>query len=379
MIDKNKMPVAIGVAFVWFTTQFGGGFASGAQLYQFFIRYGIWTLLMPILAQAFGAFFQWYGLKYARKHDCYDYRTFNDKFYGKLAPVFSNLYELIYITLLCVAPSVAFATGGATMQKLTGLPYMVCTAIIGVFIFIIAIYGTTVVRKAASTLSVIIIAGLLLVYVPNIVVLWKDITGTLSEMSAAPAPIGPALWKFFVYGSFQLASIGLLFQHAKPFSSEKEAKTSMIYGFIVNAALIMLCTIGLLAVAREPGIAKVPVPTLEIVQKGVGAKIITPIISILIILGAVSTAVNMIAGGVERIINKFEKPEKKAAANGKPTVMTLISAFLFTLLAFAIAQFGLLALVAKGYGFLGYLTIPVIVIPYIIHMIVTKFDSKPAV
>ena len=87
----------------------------------------------------------------------------------------------------------------------------------------------------------------------------------------------------------------------------------------------------------------------------------------------------MIAGGVERIINKFEKPEKKAAANGKPTVMTLISAFLFTLLAFAIAQFGLLALVAKGYGFLGYLTIPVIVIPYIIHMIVTKFDSKPAV
>ena len=30
MIDKNKMPVAVGVAFVWFTTQFGGGFASVA-------------------------------------------------------------------------------------------------------------------------------------------------------------------------------------------------------------------------------------------------------------------------------------------------------------------------------------------------------------
>lgn len=31
LIDKSKMPVAVGVAFVWFTTQFGGGFASGAQ------------------------------------------------------------------------------------------------------------------------------------------------------------------------------------------------------------------------------------------------------------------------------------------------------------------------------------------------------------
>lgn len=33
LVDKNRMPLAIGVAFVAFTTQFGGGFASGAQIY----------------------------------------------------------------------------------------------------------------------------------------------------------------------------------------------------------------------------------------------------------------------------------------------------------------------------------------------------------
>ena len=36
MINKDKMPLAVGIAFVAFTTQFGGGFASGAQLYQYF-------------------------------------------------------------------------------------------------------------------------------------------------------------------------------------------------------------------------------------------------------------------------------------------------------------------------------------------------------
>lgn len=51
MIDKNKMPVAIGVAFVWFTTQFGGGFASGAQLLSYFIKFGIWALLTFGIAQ----------------------------------------------------------------------------------------------------------------------------------------------------------------------------------------------------------------------------------------------------------------------------------------------------------------------------------------
>lgn len=29
----------LGVAFVWFTTHFGGGFASGAQIYSYYVRY----------------------------------------------------------------------------------------------------------------------------------------------------------------------------------------------------------------------------------------------------------------------------------------------------------------------------------------------------
>ena len=34
LVDKNKMPLAMGIAFVAFTTQFGGGFASGAQIFS---------------------------------------------------------------------------------------------------------------------------------------------------------------------------------------------------------------------------------------------------------------------------------------------------------------------------------------------------------
>lgn len=376
MIDKNKMPVIIGVAFVWFTTQFGGGFASGAQLYQYFIAFGIWTLVTPILAQCIGAFYQWYALRYARKHEVYDYRSFNDSFYGKYAPIFSNLYEIVYLGVLCLAPAVAFATGGSTLQTITGIPYILCTVIIGVFIFIISIYGTDIVRKTATTLSVIIIAGLIVVYVPNIIARWGDISSAISAMSANPAPVGPALWSAFIYGSFQLASIGLLVQHAKPFAEPNNAKKSMLIGLLVNSVIIMLCALGLLAVSLDPDIKTVSVPILRLVQNGVGAAFMTPIISILIILGAVSTAVNMVAGMVNRITSKFEKPEAREAANGKPTRMTIIVGLVFTLLAFSIAQFGLIPLVAKGYGMLGYVTIPVVVIPYIVHMIATRFDSK---
>ena len=77
----------LGVAFVWFTTHFGGGFASGAQIYSYYVRYGIWCLLMPVLAMGYNAVFFAYCLRFARKHGVYDYRSYNNAFYGKFAPV----------------------------------------------------------------------------------------------------------------------------------------------------------------------------------------------------------------------------------------------------------------------------------------------------
>ena len=170
-MKKSKTgAIALGVAFVWFTTHFGGGFASGAQIYSYFVRYGAWCILMPVLAMAYNGVFFAYSLRFARKHQTYDYRSYNNAFYGKYAPIFSNLFELLYLCVMCVAPAVAFATGGATLSQLTGLPYLLCTLLIGVFIFVVAIFGTDLVRRVASVLSICIIAGLLVVYLPNIAV-----------------------------------------------------------------------------------------------------------------------------------------------------------------------------------------------------------------
>ena len=115
---KNKnTAVILGVAFVWFTTHFGGGFASGAQIYSYFVKYGIACLILPVLAMVYNGVFFAYSLRFARKHEVYDYRSYNNAFYGRFAPVFSNLFEVLYICVMCVAPAVAFATGGATLRR----------------------------------------------------------------------------------------------------------------------------------------------------------------------------------------------------------------------------------------------------------------------
>ena len=215
---KNKSgAIALGVAFVWFTTHFGGGFASGAQIYSYYVRYGIWCLTMPALAMLYNTVFFAYSLRFARKHEVYDYRSYNNAFYGKFAPLFSNLFEVLYVCVMCVAPAVAFATGGATLAELTGLPYLLCTFLIGIFIFVVAIFGTNLVRRVASILSVCIIAGLLIVYIPNIIAGFPEITGAAQSMMDQRLPFGDALYSAFLYGTFQLSNIAVFVQHAKSF------------------------------------------------------------------------------------------------------------------------------------------------------------------
>lgn len=371
----------MGVAFVAFTTQFGGGFASGAQIYQYFINYGIWCLVLPIVTQGLYSLFFWYGMRYAYKHKTYDYRSFSDKFYGKTRFVMSNLYEICYLIMIGTASAAAFATGGSTIAALFDIPYWLCTVIIGVFIFLIALFGTNVVRKCASTLSVLIIIGLVLVLVPNIIAQWGTIVESTSRMmngemaviSSEDGSFGAALWSAVLYFFFQLASVSVMYQHMEDITDVKQINRAAVGMFICNFVAMELSIIGLLAVCFASELLTAEVPMLVLVQQGVGSGILTPIISLLIILGAISTAVNMISGIVTRCVNAVERRIRDTRRRNKGHLArNAVFTLLFTFLAFAIAQFGLMTVVSKGYAYLGYAALITLFIPFVLHAIVTR-------
>lgn len=377
---KNGMPLAMGLAFVAFTTQFGGGFASGAQIYQYFINYGIWCLILPALTQGLYALFFWYGMRFSYKHKTYDYRSFSNTLYGKTRPVMSNLYEICYLIMIGTASAAAFATGGSTIQTLSGMPYWLCTVIIAAFIFLVALFGTSIVRKCASTLSVLIIIGLVIVLVPNIIAQWGDITAAIGRMSSGEMSVlshetgafGPALYSAVLYFFFQLASVSVMYQHMEDVTDVKQINRAAIGMFLCNFLAMELAIVGLLGIAYVADLASASVPMLVLVQNGVGAKILTPIISILIILGAISTAVNMISGIVTRCVNSIERNKSEAERTNGHLLRNAIFTAIFTFLAFAIAQFGLMAVVKKGYAYLGYAAFITLFVPFVVHAIATK-------
>lgn len=74
-----------------------------------------------------------------------------------------------------------------------------------------------------------------------------------------------------------------------------------------------------------------------------------------------------------RCVNAVERRmrSEQERQNGH-LVRNAIATLIFTFLAFAIAQFGLLAVVKQGYAYLGYAAFITLFIPFIIHVIVTK-------
>ena len=208
-------------------------------------------------------------------------------------------------------------------------------------------------RKVASVLSICIIAGLLIVYIPNIISGLSGISAAVESMTQAELPLGSALYSAFLYGTFQLSNIAVFVQHAKSFDRPGDAVKSMGVGFVVNALMMVMVVLGLMTIYTDPDAAGQSVPTLFMVQNGVGASFMTPLISILIILGAVSTAVNMVAAMVKRICGERKNTSGKSTENRKfqITRKEIIAALICCIVDFGIAQFGLLTLIQKAYSF----------------------------
>lgn len=240
------------------------------------------------------------------------------------------------------------------------------------------------VRKTASTLSVFILIGLLVVLIPNIIAQWSNITSSISGLASGNLPVSsketgsflPALWIAFLYFLFQLASVSVMYQHMEPLTDVKQINKAAISMFVVNSFSMILSIFGLLSIIYVADLATASVPMLIMVKSGVGSSILTPIISLLIVLGAVSTGVNMISGIVTRCSNAIElhieNPEKKASGHMLRTAALTV---LFIFIAFSIAQFGLMTIVKKGYAYLGYAALITVFIPFVIHAAVTKLKD----
>jgi len=355
-----------GVASVWFGAHVGGGFATGNQTMNFFVKEGWYTFWMPILIIGIIALVYRETMIMARIHKAYDYRTLSKKLYEPYDKVLSIVFEICYIIIVLLATGGSIA-GAAALFADFGLSYNLGVVITGTILFILTIFGANLIRSASSLMTIIIVICLTLICYIGI----SANSGNFIELTTtrySTESIWHALWLGLKYAGFQAIVWSIVISVCQPLKTDKEINHTTIVGFILNSVMIVLSCMMLFA--WLPGTTGETLPILYICKQ-IGKDWLVFVYTIVLLLAFISTGISCVFGAITRFENLIKVPQNITVRRGLLSLCCMI-------LSMAISLFGLTAIVQIGYGYTGVLGIFVVIIPVLTvgHMKNKKFKQE---
>ena len=358
MENKEKVTwgTIFGVASVWFGAHAGGGFASGNQTMNFFVQYGWPAIFTPIIAMVVLAFVYRVIIIMCNQHQVSNYNAWSHKLYEPYDKVLSPLYEICNLGAGILATSASVAGAAAIINEMFHLPYMVCVIVLTAAIVVLSMFGAGLIAKASSVLVVLIVASCAIISVCGLAANGGHIIQDI-QSNYAPRGIVYPIWKSLTYSSFQIFSLMGTFGVAMQLKTEKNCNKATVLGFIINAGTLLLLT--LLCLAYREDITGNTLPILTIC-KSLNNGLLTVLYTVSLFCAFISTAVSVVFGTIAR----FGKYSEKVHINQK--LWNAIVGVIIVVVSMFAASFGLTAIVAVGYGYLGIIGIFLVAIPALI-------------
>lgn len=348
--------VCFSIASAWFGTHCGSGFATGAQGVSFWTSYGAYAVFLPIISVAIMAIVAYIQWEFCRQNKTYDYRSYANKLFSPYDKVFATIYELLFIAIMVMGVSSVFAGAGQLISQMFGFPYVPSVIAVMALVVVLNMFGTKLLVASSSILSVILIAVIVIIaflcigknggHFAEVVSTWQ------TEGSLAKAILSGVL-----YGSFQCIILGATTNLSEDIATSEDSRLSAVLGLVMNGAMMVLLTYMLLCYYPEVNSEQLPV--LAAVSE-LGIPMLETGYSIMVFLAFMTTAITCIGAILKRVEGFGAEQISNITAR-----RALYSAILI-LVCFGIAQFGLLAIVKKGYTAVGYLGIPFVIIPTLI-------------
>lgn len=357
------------IASVWFGAHVGGGFASGSQTMNFFIRYGKYAALFSLLSMVLVAFTYRENMIMARHYGAYDYNSLGKALFHPYQRVMSPIYDICYISAGLLAVSASIAGAAALLTQVLGLPYFASVFFIGILTLVLSVFGTNLVSKASAVLSILMVISFLIIcgkgITQNSVVLSQNLQEPLTQ---------DMFWKGLIkslsYAGFQcFAFLGLLGATSLTKTDEDCTKIAGI-GFILNAGMLTLTV--LLIQAFMPDVSKETLPILA-ACKLMGGGWLTAIYSVALFSAFLSTAVSVVYGNTMRFTRLF-KEKGIGKADGK--VLPVVVGLIIIALSMAVASVGLTKIIAVGYSYFGYIGIFLVIIPSLTYCLMRNRKYK---
>ena len=351
----------LGVAAVWLGGHFGPGFATGAFSVTYYVKYGWIGLFGPLLAMLVTGGVMFYMTEYARSHGTTNYRPFVMSCYGeKFGPVMAIIYDVLFLATVMCAGGLAFS-GEANVLMQFGFSYWGAAVPTIIISALLCLYGSKLLSLASKYMMYAIVGVVLLIAILSLAFGKYDLGAAI-----AAAPVNTkepnllqAIFSAILYGCFQSTIAFNVMSVADILESREDTKKAIVAGYIITVVLMiaiaftLFCYVTIIEDLCNPGVVAVPIMA---VLGRLGMPWLTWLFVILMTLAVLTSAAGLANAGCRRFDKLFSFIDNLQL---RRTVITVI---LLGVVAIG-ASFGMKALLQKGTTYVGYLGIPVLVIP----------------
>jgi uncharacterized membrane protein YkvI len=328
----------------------GGGYGTGREIVEYFTRFGagggvlglgvtviFWFLVLAVT---------W---EFARVFRVYDYRSFFKKLLGRGWVLFEVLFILMFLIVLAVVASAA----GEILLDAFQIPYLVGITAMLALVGVLAFFGREVITRVLATWSVLLYAMFLFYFVTVFLRSGGAMADQLGQWEMVSG-WGVSGFKYAMYNVFIVPAI--LFS-TRDFATRREVVISALVASLICAFPALLFHLSFLG--DYPAILGREIPVYAVITSlGVGALFMVYLVALFGTL--VETGAGFIQGTIERI--DAVRLEMKAPPLS-PVLRGILAVGAIGLSAL-LATFGIIALIAQGYGMLAWGAFAVYVLPF---------------
>ncbi len=389
---KKTLPVSIGIASVWFGAHCGPGVASGNQVGQYYSKFSVYGLFTGLVAMLLLGTCIFFSIEFARINNTYNFKDFANKFFSPYQVFFANFFDFTYAATVLLVVGSCIATGAKTIESTFGLPILVGSLILAAVTVVLSIFGAALVRSSSTLMTVLILVALCIIIVVGLTSDKAQFAMHLSQQNlpeylpkASNVSILGALWSAVLYAGFQSAgNMANAVSVAEGLKDRKDSLKAVLYGVVANAVLIVgiaallfaypevLNTFFGVLAEKVTGADGTPIrsyiPNLEVV-KLLGMPLLQYLYVLILLLAIITTLVSFAFA----VCGRYGKyiPMKPGVSRDLVTLVIMLT------LCLLVSQLGLNVIVGKGFTYLAYACIAVVILPTIV-IGYKKINQKPS-
>jgi len=334
--------------FVFQSLCIAGGYGTGRELVEFFLLFGprgglLGMLPATVLVSVACAI----AFELARMTHSFDYRSFLRVLLGRAW----FIYEIAYLLSILLILAVIGSATGAVLDETFGLHGTTSTVLLLAVIAFLAFKGTRLIEGVLSVWSFVLYAVYIAVFVLSLYAFGPHIREALANWPAEPG------W-FLTgtrYGALQLALVPAVLFAATHLTCRRDA---VVAGLLAGPILMIPALLFFFAMlGHYPDIVERPVPVNYVLEQ-LGSPVLLWLFPVVLIGTFIETGTGMIHAFNERIAGGLQALGRTLPQVARPAIA--VGLILGALL---LSRWGIIDLIAVGYGAMTWVFIGILVIP----------------